>query len=176
MPAAAGAALVLEAAPANQGWLALLEDPLREGHAAQALGAAAPLVAGEGIDVGRLRRFGDGKAAHGLGRIHQQPGLLGMLLELMGDRRDRHHRPGVPEQVGEDHEPGPGGLAGLELLQHGGLQFRLRRGLAEREDRQGGQAQLVAASQFLAGGDDTGVLAVADQQLIACLPGQAPEG
>ena len=68
---------------------------------------------------------------------------------MLSNRSNRHQLAGVPEQVGEDHEPGPGGLAGLELLHHGGLQFRLRRGLAEREDRQGGQAQLVAAKASL---------------------------
>ena len=176
VPAAAGTALLLEAAPADQGGLALIQEPLGEGHSPQALGAAAPLVTGEGVDVGCLRRCGDGKAAQGLGCVHQQPGVLGVRLQVLGPRGEGHHGAGVAEEVGEVQESGPGSLAGLELLQNGYLKGPLGGGLAELQHRQGGQGQVVAAGQFLAGRDHAWVLAVTDQQLIALLPGQAPEG
>ena len=176
VPAAAGTALLLKAAPADQGGLALIQEPLGEGDSPQALWAAAPLVPGEGVDVGCLRRFRNRETAHGLGRIHQEPGLLGMRLQVLGHRRNGHHGAGVPEQVGEDQESGSGLQAGLELFQNGSLKVLLCGGLAELQHRQGGQGQVVAPGQFLAGRDHAWVLAVTDQQLIALLPGQAPEG
>ena len=99
-----------------------------------------------------------------------------MRLQLLGHRSDGHHGAGVPEQVGEDQEPGSGLQAGLELLQNHSLKVPLGGALAELQYRQGGQGQVVAAGQFLAGRHDAWVLTVTDQQLIALLPGQAPEG
>ena len=47
-----GLAFVLQAAPADHGGVPFVQDPLGQRHTAQALGAAGPFVAGEGVDVG----------------------------------------------------------------------------------------------------------------------------
>ena len=105
VPLAAAAVLIAQAAPADHGGLALLEHPLRERNAAKPLWAAAPLVAGEGVDVGRIGNTAQLQAAHRLGGIHQQPGLAGVLLKALGNRFDRHRKPAVPEQMREHHQP-----------------------------------------------------------------------
>jgi len=174
--AAGGAALMGQAAPADQGGLGLRQQPLRQGHPPQPLWPAAPFVAGEGIDVrggGGLRHR---QAAHRLGRIHQQPRPAGMAAQLLRHGWDWHHRAGVPEQMGEHHQAGVGGEGPLEGLQHHRLQLRLGGGAAELLHRKGAEAATLAPRQLLAGGHHAGMLRIADQQLITRLPGQPPQG
>ena len=47
--------------------------------------------------------------AETLGCIHQKKGLLGVLVELMGDGGNRHHLARVPEQIAQHHQTGAGG-------------------------------------------------------------------
>ena len=112
MPVAAGAAFVAEAAPADHGGLAQLKHPLGYGHAPQAFRAAAPFVTCEGKDVGSGRHIPQLQAAHRLGGVHQQKGVLGVLGQSLGHRCDGHRQAAVPQQVREHHKA----CAGLELL------------------------------------------------------------
>ena len=174
MPGAAGIGLVAQAAPAHQGRAGLLQQPLRQGHAAQSLRPAAPLMTGEGIDVGGSGSLSHRHAAHGLGRIHQQPGLAGVIPQPLRHRLDRHHGAGVPEQMGEHHQAGVIAEVLVQAGQHRIRQQGFRRGAAELLHRQGGELQSLTAREFPTGRHHAGMLTVADQQNIALLPRQAP--
>ena len=99
VPVAAAATFVSEAAPADQGGLRLLQQPFGEGYAAEALRAAAPFMTREGINIGGPGGLGHRHRSHRLGGIHQQPGLIAVLLQPLRHRRDRHHAAAVPEQM-----------------------------------------------------------------------------
>ena len=106
MEATAGLVFMAEAAPADQGGLGLYQYPLRQRHGPQTLGPAAPLVARAAVDIGGGGRFCHGDAAQGLGRIHQQVGVVGVAGQLVGHGGDGHQLARVPQQVGEHHQPG----------------------------------------------------------------------
>ena len=171
---AAGGGFVAEAAPADQGGRAVGQQSLRQGHCPQTFGAAAPLVARAGVDVGGGGGLRHPNGAKGLGGIDQQPGLAAMGLEPLGHRGDRHQLAGVPEDVGERHQARPRRQGRLQGRQH---TDRRRFGRASQlHDRQDGQLEALPPGQFADAGYDAGVFGVTDQQLITRLPGQPPEG
>ena len=97
-----------------------------------------------------------------------------MLCQPGRHSGDRHQLAGVPEQVGEHHQASAGGEAPLQCLEHAGVgRLAARPGFGHRE---AGQGQPLALGQLPAGRHHPVVFGVADQQLIALLPGQAPEG
>ena len=153
--------------------MALAQQPLRQGHAAEPLGAAGPFVACEGIDVSRSGCIGHRNLPEALGGIHQQERLAAMAAELFGDLGDRHDLAGVPEQVRQHHQSGCRPQSLVHFLQDAG--GGIGRITAELLHRQGVDQQVVAAGQFDAGRHNAGVLAIADQQPIARFKGQAPE-
>ena len=114
---AAAAVLIPQRAPADQRGPGLLQQPLGERHGPQAFGPAAPLMAGDGINVGRAGGARHRQAAEGLGRIHQQPGMARMVRQTLGHRLDRQHATRVPEEMGQHHQPGAGAQHPLQGLQ-----------------------------------------------------------
>ena len=107
--ATAGLVFMAEAAPADQGGLGLHQHPLRQGHGPQTLGPTAPLVPRAAVDIGGCSRFCHRDAAQGLGRIHQQVGVVGVAGQLACHGGDGHQLARVPQQVGEHHQTGFGG-------------------------------------------------------------------
>ncbi len=76
--------------------------------------------------------------------------------------------------MGEDNKPGVGSERRFEALQHRCLGAV---GVSQQIlDGQAGQLHAMALGQFTAGGHDTGMLGITDQQLIALAPRQSPEG
>ncbi len=168
VPLAAAAVLIAQAAPADHGGLALLEHPLGERHTAETLRAAAPLVACEGIDVGRSRHTAELQAAHRLGGIHQQPGVARVLLEASGHRFDRHRKPAVPEQVGEHHQPCARLQGCFQRFEQGGI-------TAAIAGREPGDGEALAPRQLLASGHHAGMFRIAEQQAVARFKRQSPQ-
>ena len=142
-------------------------------HSPQALRTAAPLVAGGGIDIGRLRGARHRHAAERLGRIHQQPRMARMVGQAPGHRFDRQHPAAVPEQVGEHHQPGAGAQGALQGLQ--GSHRHVAVIARQITHRQWGDRQPLATGQLATGRHHPRMLRIPQQDLLPLAPGQAPE-
>lgn len=178
--------ILIDAAPADEGGVDAIARLGVDVEAADSFGAAPPFVAGEGVEVDVEGLEIDGEEADGLGGIDEGEAGVGWVevgaVALVGGVGELAATEGsdvgegqdlavVPEDVAEDDEAGGGAELGGEVGEGVGLAVGV-----EFVPVAAGDLDVEAALEFLDGGDDAGVFAVAEDEVVVGLPVEAPEG
>ena len=99
-----------------------------------------------------------------------------VLLQSFGHGSNRHHLPGVPEQMRQHHQPSLRAEVFLQAAEQGLIGLLLPVATtAQMFHRQGCDRELETPGEFMAGAHHSWMLTVADQDLITLFERQSPE-